>query len=154
MLNADIPQARIPNLASRRQAIRLLLSGRSLKDSCLGNLISQEERLKGSNVVGSPASAYWSHPMKKLSQHALSMHSKFLLSVYTPSESWVNIQVYYIFEKSLQVEDRLRTYIFGEIISMYRIKKHQNKLFLEIREDTAFIKLLRTVYCNKITFGK
>lgn len=53
MLNADIPQARIPNLVSRRQAIRLP-SGRNLEDSCLGNLISQEERSKGSNVIGSP----------------------------------------------------------------------------------------------------
>lgn len=118
MLNADIPQARIPNLASRRQAIRLLLSGRSLEDSCLGNLISQQERLKDSNVVDSPASAYWNHPMKKLSQHALLMHSKFLLSVYTPSESWVNIQVYYIFEKSLQSGRQIKN------IHIWRNNKH------------------------------
>lgn len=58
MLNADIPQARIPNLASRMQAIRLLPVRQEFGRLALGNLTRQEERTKGSNVLSSPTSAH------------------------------------------------------------------------------------------------
>lgn len=58
MLNADIPQAGIPNLASRMQALRLLPFRQKFGRLTLGNLTRQGERTKGSNVLSSPTSAH------------------------------------------------------------------------------------------------
>lgn len=156
MLNADIPQARIPNLASRMQAIRLLPVRQEFGRLALGNLTRQEERTKGSNVLSSPTSAHWNHPMMKfkVNRPHWCIHSKRLVSVYTSTEPWVNNQKYYILEESLQNgrQIKITKKKFGGSICMCRKKKHQN--YSQWAKRVYYIYETKIVCYNKITFGK